>query len=72
MFSPRVSSPLTKWPFTGLKLLYCATSCLVFLAKFLWSALVHQSRKLPSPSYWAPWSSKPWLISWPMTPPMAP
>ena len=36
------------------------------------SAGVHQSRRLPLPSNFEPWSSKPWVISWPMTTPMPP
>ena len=33
---------------------------------------VHQSLRLPRTSYWRPWSSKPCVISWPITVPMPP
>ena len=33
---------------------------------------VHQLRRLPWASYWLPSSSKPWVISWPITAPMPP
>ena len=33
---------------------------------------VHQSTRLPCKSYFAPWSSNWWLISWPMTAPIPP
>ena len=36
------------------------------------SASVHQLRKRPSASNSAPWSSKLWLISWPITAPVLP
>ena len=32
----------------------------------------HQSTKFPCSSNCLPWSSKPWVISWPITQPMAP
>ena len=36
------------------------------------SSLVHQFASRPSASNWLPWSSKLWLISWPMIAPMEP
>ena len=33
---------------------------------------VHRLRRLPVWSYWRPWPSKPWVISWPMMAPRLP
>ena len=74
MFSPTVSEPLTRSPGSvrGSNSSYCATSAFDFTSKAALSSEVHQSLRLPWPSYCAPWSSKPWPISWPMTAPMPP
>ena len=75
MFSPTVNAPLTWWPSAsprGTNSSYCSISALVRAPNSVRSSSVHQSTRLPSPSYLAPWSSKPWPISWPITAPMPP
>ena len=74
MFSPTVRAPLTCSPGSsrGSKPSYCSISDFDFTSKAALSSAVHQSLRLPVPSYCAPWSSKPWPISWPMTAPMPP
>ena len=74
MFSPIVSAPLTWWSGTclGASASYCSMSDFVRSSKAARSSGVHQSVRRPSPSYFEPWSSKPWPISWPMTAPIAP
>ena len=79
MFSPRVKLPLTvcsvipRWrrP-VGTRPSYWTTSLSVSAVKASRSSSVHQEFRFPSPSYFDPWSSKPWPISWPITAPMAP
>ena len=75
MFSPMVSAPLT-WcdpsSCAGENASYCAMSALVRVSNSARSSAVHQSSSRPSPSYFEPWSSNPWPISWPMTAPMPP
>jgi hypothetical protein len=51
---------------------YSATSQSVRSTNALRSSGVCHSRRLPLPSYFEPSSSKPWVISWPMTTPMPP
>ena len=51
---------------------YCSINAFVREPNSARSSSVHQSTRLPSPSYLAPWSSKPWPISWPITAPMPP
>ena len=74
MFSPMVSAPLTCGALSGssayfssscvgTKALYCSMSAFVRFSKLALSSAVHQSLSTPSPSYCAPWSSKPWPIS---------
>ena len=73
MFSPIVSSGLMCTPGTG-------SNCRILRAEHrrrarLNSAAsfgVHQSRSAPDASIVRPWSSKPWVSSWPITPPIAP
>ncbi len=78
MFSPSVSSPFTHCAglpsaaATGQYALYCATRRLVATLNLAASSGVHQLLSAPLASYCAPWSSKPWLISWPITAPMPP
>ena len=74
MFSPTVSAPLTCSPGSVARL-----EAVVLLDQRLRLHLerrlvvgLHQSLRLPAPSYCAPWSSKPWPISWPITAPMPP
>ena len=56
----------------GQYVLYCATSFAVAVLNLSLSSPVHQFASAPLASYWLPWSSKPWLISWPITAPMPP
>ena len=72
MFSPSVSLPFTFMPGIGLKAEYWPASWPARCWNFASSPAVHQSRSAPSPSNLRPWSSKPWLTSWPMTAPMPP
>ena len=74
MFSPIVRAPLTDWPgsWAGSKASYCAISFAARASNSSRSASVHQLFMLPRRSYFDPWSSKPWPISWPITAPMAP
>ena len=72
MFSPMVWRPLIFMPGSGVYDSNCAPSFAARSSNFFASSAVHQSRRLPSPSDLRPWSSKPWLISWPITAPIAP
>jgi hypothetical protein len=51
---------------------YCAPNFSAWALNFASSVLVHHSVSRPSPSDLRPWSSKPWVISWPITAPMPP
>src|SRR6185437_5163930 len=72
VFSPSVSLPFRCCPGTGSKLSYSFTSQAVRLSNAALSCGVHQFFKLPCASNLLPWSSKPWVISWPITTPIAP
>ena len=72
MFSPIVSWPLMQPLGTGQYFEYCVPSCCVAALNFVSVSGVHQLRVRPASSKARPWSSKPWPISWPMTPPIAP
>jgi hypothetical protein len=78
VFSPRVRWPLT-WTLsagffssTAVKELYSSARQSVRVVKFLRSAGVHQSSRLPLASNLRPSSSKPWVSSWQMTSPLWP
>ena len=67
MFSPSVSRPLTCRSSTATQASYCLASLSVLALKRARSSSVHQFFRLPSASERLPWSSKPWVISWPIT-----
>ena len=61
--------------FTGLIMnlhMYTPAMLCYLSTKAARSSAVHQLFMLPSLSNRLPWSSKPWVISWPITTPMAP
>ena len=77
IFSPRVNLPFTPLESVsastaGTLPSNCVTSFPVSSSKAVRSLSDHQELRLPSPSYWLPWSSNPWPISWPITAPIAP
>src|ERR1039457_189006 len=78
VFSPRVSFPFRCCagvsPLAGAasKPLYSLATQSVRSVKALRSSAVCHSRRLPFPSYFEPSSSKPWVISCPMTTPIPP
>jgi hypothetical protein len=63
---------LTRRPGSGSYASYCFTSRSADAWKCAKSASVHQLLSRPLSSKRAPWSSKLWLISWPITAPIAP
>jgi hypothetical protein len=72
MDSPATSLPLRFSPGSASKALNWLMTHSERASKFFMSASVHQFLRFPWRSNFAPWSSKPWVISWPMTAPMAP
>src|SRR5690625_3963366 len=75
MFSPMVRAPLTRWESSRSRGDSCENWVIRVAArasKASRSAAVHQEDRLPSPSYFEPWSSKPCPISWPITAPIPP
>src|ERR1035437_8475888 len=73
MFSPSVSFPFTCVDVSST--VYesnCFTTLSACTVYFAASSFAHQSLRLPSLSNWRPWSSKPCVISCPITAPIAP
>src|SRR5699024_11630933 len=73
MFSPIVRAPLTRWLSSrsrGESAEYWVISCAERASNASRSSGVHHETRFPSPSYFEPWSSKPWPTSWPMTAPI--
>ena len=72
IFSPKVREPFAYNPGNTWMLSKKFTITWARLLKRSASSGVHQSFKLPSLSNWRPWSSNPWVISCPITTPIAP
>ena len=62
----------SRYDATGARPSYCSMSAWARRSNSARSAGSHQSVSAPSPSYFEPWSSNPWPISWPMTAPIPP
>ena len=72
MFSPSVSLPFTWTPGSTSTAEYCASTQAACCSNFAATSGAHHSCSTPSPSDFLPWSSKPWVSSWPITVPIAP